>query len=375
MSFPSFAVYTIVGVVGSTLVLIICGAFESRIRVVAEAFFSLLLNPFILIGDSLEKFWGGVAKFYRGQFTVEGKLDLQDVFLEFIGAKIHCSFFLVFIFSEFHLLALSLVAAGIDVGHYNPPMGAGTLTALAIISSILLWGAIICDLIGITRTIPWRETISSQYKRCLLYMVVFSLLLSLFVTVTMGLFRGKVIADESLDPSSSSYSENGSLNGFNSGLRADFFGVSDEIADAPKEGLYYWIPIIANISIPILVLFGGVFSSWSLVAVIKFLMLIAAFLIISPLGLLLLSSRIWAEVVQRFYQFSSVAIQLFGAMGRRILTLLGWEQLDVHDADDPESPDEDHHTEHAENPQENQEEKQSESIIEPSSEGWNPFAK
>lgn len=369
MDFLSFAVCMVIGVTGTILVLIICGAFESQLRNVVQAFFGLLLNPFVLIGDSLEKFWGGARQFYREQFTVDGKLDLQDVFFQFIGATLHFLFFVAFIFSEFHLLALSLVAAGIDVGHHRPPMGAGTLTAFAIVASILFWGAIICDIIGITQTVPWRESISPQYKKYFLYVVVFSLLLSLFVTVSMGLFRGKVIADESLSPSGPPSSEDRHLTDSYGGPGNHYFRFSDPMLDDAKEGLYYWIPIIANISIPILVLFGGVFSSWGLVALIKFAILIAAFLIISPLGLLLLSSRLWSEIIQRFYQFSNVMIQLFGAMGRRLLRLFGWEEPDLDDSDDQESNDGDDHEDHPENP----DRIQNETVIKPSSEGWNPF--
>ena len=363
------AIYLIAG----TVILVLCGHFEREQRNAIQAFFGLLLHPFLLINRSLESFWRGVRTFFRAQFTVEGRLDPQSVFYQFIGATLYTLFFAAFNYAEFHLLALSLVAAGIDVGHYSAPMGAGALTAFAIIASILFWGSVICDLIGITRIAPWREALKKKGREYLLYVTFFALALSLFVTVTMGLFRGKVIADESFDPPGMSLPLTGGITDFNTGTILKDYGVS--INSDTKEGLYYWIPIIANVGIPILVLVGGVFSSWGLVTMIKFIMLIAGFFIISPLGLFLILTSLATNIVERLYQFCDACLQLLSAMGRWIMGLFGWEEpnpprdrnRDPGGGDDPS--DEAFEEDNERDPDASQNEEGSP----PPPEGWNPF--
>jgi len=321
----ALALYVVAGAVA----LVLCGLFEREQKNVLRNFFVLLVHPFQRINERLGSFWHEVRDFFREQFTVEGRLDLQSVFFQFIGATLYTLFFLAFNFAEFHLLALSLVAAGIDVGHHSPPMGAGTLTAFAILASILFWGAVICDLIGITRTAPWKDALRKKGRQILLYVTFFALALSLFITVTMGLFRGKVLADESFDPPITSAPLAGGITDLNPETNLNDYGHSAASLSETKKGLYYWIPILANIGIPILVLFGGVFSSWGFVTMIKFLILIVGFCIISPLGLFLILSSILTDIVDRFYSFLDSCLELFGAMGRWIMRLFGRQEASL----------------------------------------------
>ena len=358
------AIYLLIG----TVMLALCGIFERELRNVIRAFFGLLQDPFLLINTSLASFWRGVRNFFSGQFTVNGRLDLQGVFYQFIGATLYTLFFAAFTFADFHLLALSLVAAGIDVGHYQPPIGAGTLTAFAIIASILFWGAVICDLMGITRIAPWRESLRKKGREYLLYITFFALALSLFVTVMMGLFRGKVIADESVDSPVLSLPMTEGITDFNTEAILKDYGFP--IQSDTKEDLYYWIPIIANIGIPILVLVGGVLSSWGLVTMIKFIMLIAGFFIISPLGLFLISTSLLTNIVQRLYQFFDACLELLGALGRWVMGLFGRaEPVTARDGSQDNSGGSDPSDDTSEDdPDTHQDEEDN-----PPPEGWNPF--
>ena len=316
------AIYLLIG----TVMLALCGIFERELRNVIRAFFGLLQDPFLLINTSLASFWRGVRNFFSGQFTVNGRLDLQGVFYQFIGATLYTLFFAAFTFADFHLLALSLVAADIDVGHYQPPIGAGTLTAFAIIASILFWGAVICDLMGITRIAPWRESLRKKGREYLLYITFFALALSLFVTVMMGLFRGKVIADESVDSPVLSLPMTEGITDFNTEAILKDYGFP--IQSDTKEDLYYWIPIIANLCIPLVCGIAGVFAGWGIVVFLKFLMLLAGFLIICPLGIVLLASILFVNITDRFYQFIDAIFRLFSAMGGRFMEIFGWNPVE-----------------------------------------------
>jgi len=110
----SFPLAVAIALLSILCVLCLFGLFQAQINEVLGTFFALLLRPFLQINDSLQSFWGRVAAFYRDQFLVNGQLDLQRIFFQFIGAVLYTIFFFGFNFSEFHLLALSMTAAGID---------------------------------------------------------------------------------------------------------------------------------------------------------------------------------------------------------------------------------------------------------------------
>jgi hypothetical protein len=353
------------------------GLFEQELRAIIGTGFAILLRPFILINSALEAFWGSVKSFFRSQFTVNGILDPQGVVFRFIGSMLYLIFFLAFTFSDFHLLALSLVAIGIDAGHFNPPMGAGTLTALSVIASILFWGAVISDLMGMTNTAPWRESLNGRWRRCLLVITIICLLLSLVVTASMGLYRGKVIADEGAGTTGNAQPTTGGLSDLNTASSS--VNTIEPLNTEGDEGFYYWVPIVANVCIPVLVLAGGVFSSWGLVMVIKFGILLAAFIAISPLWLVWLGASIVLNIVDRLYQFLDAVLQLFAATGRRFLGLFGWRpgsKPASGGTSDPAQGDPEQQGASVKtdsNCTSNGEKEQEKETVTPSSNGWDPF--
>ena len=353
------------------------GLFERELGAIIGNGFAILLRPLILINSALEAFWGSVKSFFRSQLTANGRLDSQGVVSRFIGSVLYLIFFLAFTFSEFHLLALSLVAAGIDAGHFEPPMGAGTLTALSVLASILFWGAVISDLMGMTNTAPWRESLNGRWRRCLLIITIFCLLLSLVVTSSMGLYRGKVIADEGASTAAYTLPTTGGLSDLNTSTPS--VSAIEPLNPKSDEGFYYWVPIVANVCIPVLVLAGGVFSSWGLVMVIKFGILLAGFITISPLWLVWLGVSIVLNIVDRLYQFLDAVFQFFAAAGRRFLGLFGWKPGSRPASGGTPDPGQGNPEQQGENPKtgascaSNEEKEQERDTVKPASNGWNPF--
>jgi hypothetical protein len=351
--------------------------FEHQISEILGTFFALLLRPFWLINDSLQRFWRGVGEFYRGQFLVNGQLDLQHVFYQFIDSLLYSIFSIGFLYSEFHLLVLSLAAIGIETWHFNSPIGAGTLTAFALISSFLFWGSIILDLWGITNTGPWRDGLNEKRRKQLFVTTLSCLALSLFVAGSMGLFRGKVIADESLNPQSYVFSYEGGLSDSSSGFSQSYHTPSNQTSNETASGLYYWIPIIANVFIPILVGIGGVFAGWGIVIFLKFLLLLMGFLILCPLGIALLASILFASITDRFYQFVDAIFRLFSAMGGRLMEFFGWNPTESKQPEEPNGNEcseiaEDNMRDQSED-QEPPGESQEDDQPAPPEDGWDPF--
>jgi len=349
--------------------------FEHQISEILGTFFAFLLRPFWMINGSLHRFWRGVGKFYRDQFSVNGQLNQQHVFYIFIGSLLYSIFSIGFLYPEFQLFTLSLAAIGIEIWYFNSPIGAGTLTAFALISSFVFWGSIILDLSGATNIGPWRDSLNEKWRKYLLIIALSSLALSLFVVSSMGYFRGRVIADESLNPQSYVFAYEGGLSDSSTGVFQNNLSVTEQGSTTTSPGVYYWIPIIANLCIPLVCGIAGVFAGWGIVVFLKFLMLLAGLLILCPLGMVLLASIMFEAVANRFYEFVVALFRLFSAIGGRFMELFGWipdkwNQPDNSGVD--ESSERENRMDQSENqqpPGESQEDDQSA----PPEDGWDPF--
>lgn len=309
---------------GSFVCLIVSGLFQTEIQDVIRRFFAIFHSLLLVINNVLQGFWQGVGSFYRQQFAENGSLNTQTVFFQFIGSAMYTLFFTVFAFSEFHLLALSLVAAGIEQGHFQGPLATGDLTALAILSSFLFWGAIILDLSGMTNTAPWRESLDKKWRVSLLLTTIVMVLLTLVVTTTCGSFRGHIIADESLHQEMSDTDE--SLESFISDVSGGFAPPAQSRpqvpAERPEKDIMWWTPVICNAIIPLLIGFGGLCSAWGIVTFLKFMMLLTGFAFISPLGLLYFASTLSVRASDMIYQFADVLFVMVAEIGASIAAVL-----------------------------------------------------
>jgi hypothetical protein len=368
--------------IGTALISVIAmvcffGLFQGELERIFSTFYHILIRPITLTNDFLGAFWIGVRRFYRGQFSEKGQLDLQKVFFQFIGAVLYSAFFIAFNYSEMHLLALSLAALDIESGHYSSPMGAVTLTALAIISSFLFWGAIILDLLGVTNTAPWRDALNKKWRRYLLYVTLFSLGLSLFIVGSFGLLRHIGLVDESFNPQSYGLESPGGISDSSPGFNLSNPSVAEKQPPGATDKFYFWIPVITGVCVPILVGIGGVCAGWGIINLIKFIMLAAGFLIISPLGILYLSSILLLEIVQRILDFVYALIQLLTAMGNRFMGIFGRRPPDANPPQDPLNPADTTPDNDAAIQQNNQASSadHQEEPMSPSKEGWDPINK
>jgi hypothetical protein len=353
------------------------GFFEEEIQRIFSTFYHLLIRPITLINDFLGAFWLGVRRFYRDQFSENGQLDLQKVFFQFIGAVLYSAFFIVFSYAELHLLALSLAALDFDTGNFSAPMGAGTLTALAIIASFLFWGAILLDVIGVTNTGPWRDALDKRGGRYLLCVTLFFIGLSLFVVGSFGLLRHIGLADESFNPQGYSLENSGGISDSSPGFNISNPSVAQKQPPGTIDKFFFWIPIITGGCVPILIGIGGVLAGWGVITLIKFIMLAAGFLIISPLGLLYLTSILLLEIVQRLLDFVYAVIQLFAAMGNRFMGIFRRQPPGANPPPGPNDPDDNGPDHDAFSQQNNQASSadQKEEPMSPSKEGWDPINK
>jgi hypothetical protein len=364
-----------IGIALMSILALVClfALFQAEVERIFSTIYHVLIRPITLINDFLGAFWQGVRRFYRDQFSEKKQLDLKRVFFQFIGSVLYSVFFIAFNYSEMHLLALSLAALGIDTAHYSSPMGAGTLTAIAIIFSFLFWGTIFLDLRGVTNTAPWRDALNKKWRRYLLCVTIFCLALSLFIVGLFGLLRHLGLADVSYSPQSYSLESYGGLSDSSQDIILSHPPNPEKQAHGTIDKLYIWIPIITGVCIPILVGIGGVFAGWGIIILIKFIMLAVGFLIISPLGLLYFVSILLLEIVQRLLDFVYAVIQLLIALGNRFLGI--FRRRSQGENAPPTPPDDDERVAEASIQQADQIPSANEEPMRPSEEGWSPITK
>jgi hypothetical protein len=306
--------------------------FHNQWSALNEAFFRMIMSPIAVGEHSLERFWAGIKGFYRKQFEDEdGNLNLNLVFYQFIGSCLYTAAFGLFVFADFHLMCLTLAGMGIEAAHFEPPLGAGTLTVFAFVAAILFFGLLFLDLLGVTEIAPWREKLSPVWSRTMYCICIFSLLLSMVTTFLFGLWRGISLVEAEAGFQGNNFKEMAVMGG--SLTNMDMAASVEQMLSTPtpEESNIDWIPIFVNVSIGVLFLLGGCLSGWGLVAFVKFLMLATIFVFLSPTGILLILLAYAARVIERIYDLTIALIQLLNTIGRWFLRLLHY-----HPSPDPD---------------------------------------
>ena len=309
----------------------IIALFESQWLALNESIFKLLMIPVAMGEDSLRKFWSGVREFYRGQFAESnGTVDPTTVFYQLIGSLLYTVSFALFGFADFHLLCLTLEGMGIEASHLEPPLGAGTLTVLSLSASIVFFGTLLLDLMGMTRIAPWRERISPAWTKVMYCLCIFCLSLSLLITTLSGAWRGKSLIEEEAVLTSDGVFHH---LGIDSGGLTDSDSIYDvnqlEAPVLPEESSMRWVPLVVNTALPALFLIGSALSGYGLVSLAKFVLLGAVFVFLSPTGILLIILAFIARVIERIYDVAIALIRVLGSMGRWLMGLVHYHPPDT----------------------------------------------
>jgi hypothetical protein len=272
-----------------------------------------------------------VGRFYRGQFAEsDGTVNLNIVFYQFIGSLLYTASFALFSFVDFHLLCLTLDGMGIEASHLQPLLRAGTLTALSFIAIFVFFGAMLLDLMGMTRIAPWRERLSPAWTKAMFCLCLGSLSLALLLTTLSGNWRGQSLAEEEAALTSEAFFQH---LGIDSGGLTDLDSASDidqvPASRVPEETSGSWIPVVVNTALPGLFLIGSALSGYGLVSLFKFLVLAAVFLFLSPTGFLLIVLVFTARVIERVYDVAIALIKILGSMGRWLMGLVHYHPPDT----------------------------------------------
>jgi len=314
--------------------------FESLWRDLIKAIFRMIMSPVVVGEQSLRKFWGGIRDFFHGQFADKsGNLSLSVVFYHFIGACLYSSSFALFLFADFHLLCLTLAGMGIEAAHFEPPVGAGTLTAIAFIACVLFFGTLLLDLMGMTEIAPWRERLSENWSKIMHKVCLYCLLLSLLIAILCGFWRGKSLMEEEISTKAIDFQESAVSSGGITDLSMSHALGQIQTSPSYEKSSVDWIPVTVNVAMPILFLIGTALSGYGTIALIKFIMLATIFIFLSPTGLLLIVIAYTSRIIERIFEVVIVLIELLATIGRWIMGLFNYSPQHPDTQIKPPDPD------------------------------------
>lgn len=320
--------YSVILIIGCALLFpCIIALFETHWKSLAEAFFRMLMSPIAVGEHSLQQFWGGVGQFYRNQFSDgKGAINLNIIFYRFIGSLLYTACFALFVFADFHLLLLTLAGMGLDVSQFEPPVGAGTLTVLALIAGILFFGTLLLDLIGMTDIVPWKDKLSPLWSKIMFNIALFSLLLSLAIAIFCGVWRGSSMIEKEISINDMQTLSSGGTIDLNSTMN---------IGQANSDTRLNKILLFVNLAIPALFLLGGIFSGYGAVELIKLVMLAIIFILLCPSGLLLIILAYTSRIIDRIYDLVLMMIQLLSAVGASLMGIFHYRLPDHENSTEP----------------------------------------
>lgn len=301
--------------------------FQQDISEVFRTVFASLVGPFAVAQTSLLRFWAGVRNFYRVQFADDsGNLDLDLTFLEIIGAFFYTACFAIFGYSEFNLMSLTLEAMGIETGSVILPFGAGVMTVIALMASMIFYGSLLIDLVGMSKIAPWRERLSEFHLKVLKIITVVMLIVSLIVAVLCGLWRGMSLAHEDYNlPASGQIASLTSGSGITDSGNANQMFSTEMLPEGQSAGTTL---TIINVAIPTLFLIGGALSGYGLVMLIKYVALGLAFVLLMPVGAILIIVSYLNRLLELIYGAVIAFVNLLAAIGRWLLSLINYTPPD-----------------------------------------------
>ena len=313
-------VYSVLIVIGIFLASCAASLFRRQWNDLNACVYHLLFDPLSIVQGELVTFWIKVRQFFRKQLEDrQGQLDLRGIFFDITGACFYSFFFFLFLFADFHLMALTFEAMGIESTYVELPVETGTLAVIALISEALFFGSMILDMNGMTRLAPWRENLTPVWQRVVFGICVLSLSLCLVVAGLCGQFRGEALSEPEVSwESIEGYSNTGlSING-------NIELLEPPKPESPRDSGTDRILIFVNVAIPILFMIGSVFSGYGIVAAFKFLLLGVIFLALLPSGALLVLAFITNVLLNQIFHLTNLIINFFALMGNWFFSLIGY---------------------------------------------------
>lgn len=150
-----------------------------ELRTAFRASFGIFYGPISAIRERLSLYLQSVRGWLLAQIADESDRAGDGPLYYIIGSVLYTLLTVFFILCDFGMTVLTLEAMGLDEVRVELPLDTSTLTAGTLVSTALFWGAILFDLLGVTRLAPWRKSLSDSNRKLFITIAVF------FVSVTV----------------------------------------------------------------------------------------------------------------------------------------------------------------------------------------------
>ncbi len=314
------------------------------LRAVVVSLFSIFYQPFLSMNRACTDWMRRFVAWLRTQVADESARPGDGPAYYFIGAILYTILSTIFVLCDFGMVALTAEAMGMDRAGFKLPVDTSTLTALALVTSALFWGSIILDLTGVTHIGPWRKISSTGGRRFLMALSVVMIILAVGLLVGMAYWRGDILAQLFTSEAHAATPEQfiPAAGTVEPGMEIGTESVEAEVIE--DEG-----PVVNDVSrrvliatlmgIAALTTISTVFSGWGVVALIKFILLLAACLTVLPLlGVGAFGSWLCTSLLNGIAAFVQAVIDLLVQLGNRILGLFGYKPAAVEPATAPAGP-------------------------------------
>lgn len=295
------------------------------IRRVVTAIFALVHTPMVRVYtvtmEAARTVWGWIGRQLADECEQPGDGPLYFI----IGSVIYALLTVLFILCDFGMIVLTAEAMGFEVSQIELPLDTATLTAMTLVTSALFWGAVLFDLMGVTRLAPWRRSLGIAQRRIVMGVSVFFLLMAVAVGTAMAYWRGVAAfaVPEAMEPITLDGAFQNGV-GLTTGAEDTSPGISPVTVPTMPASIDSGLPkpevaIACQMGIAALSISASAFSAVGVVILAKFLALLClsvASLMILPAAFL---SWLCAVVVHLARVLVETLVDLLLAPGQRLL--------------------------------------------------------
>lgn len=251
-----------------------------ELRTVFRAFFGIFYGPISQIRERLARYLQSAQKWLLAQIADESDRAGDGPLYFIIGSVLYTLLTVLFILCDFGMVVVTLQAMGMEDVKVELPMDTSTLTGATLVTTALFWGAILFDLLGVTRLAPWRKNLSEFNRRLFIGIAVFFVSVTVFIGGAMAYWRGWSLLDVPSAHAAPAFMAENHKAGLSFGETAGgaaWQGIGGVVADDdffPPDDSHRWVVLATLTGISGVSLASTAFSMVGLGIMVKFAILL-----------------------------------------------------------------------------------------------------
>lgn len=266
-------------VVGSLSCCCAAALLASELRTLFRAVFGIFYGPVSQIRERVSRYLQGTKVWLLAQVADESDRKGDGPLYYIIGAVLYTILTALFVLCDFGMVVITLQAMGMEEIKVELPIDTSTLTGATLVSTALFWGAILFDLLGVTRLAPWRRSLSESNRRMFISIAIFFVAVTVFIGAAMAYWRGGSLVETPEAHAASMFGPERSGSGLSLGdsgssssIGAGYLPEREDVL--PSDDASNWIVLATLTGISGLSLASTAFSMVGLGIMIKFAILL-----------------------------------------------------------------------------------------------------